>query len=125
MSLLLFRCLLFCSGVLTLNAALALPLIDTLFTSSSYETKQASLTKEVIAESKAEHQAIIFKNYHTAEFKKDNVYKLQLKVIFSTIISVLKINQTAISMHVEYLFRRNVLPSFNHLLEYLPSTLIK
>ncbi|MEW6991347.1 hypothetical protein AADZ91_11725 [Colwelliaceae bacterium 6441] len=37
-----FKCLLFCSGVLSLNSALALPLADTLNVSTSIETLQGN-----------------------------------------------------------------------------------
>ena len=127
MSHIVFRCLLFCSAVLSLNAALALPLADTLFTSSSYEMKHDSLIKASNAEPKFYYQVSTAENVQSSKFfNVDFIFKqVQLNSIFSSFINVLKLNQTTIFIHVESSFRRNILASINYSLEYLSLSFLK
>jgi hypothetical protein len=127
MSQIFFRCLLFCSAALSLNAVLVLPLENTLVTSSSYETKQGSLEKISITELKFNHQVSKLENIQFSRLLNvDLIFKrVKLNDIFSSFINRLKLHQNAIFHHVEYQFRRNVLSPLNYSLEYLPLTLLK
>lgn len=123
----LFRCLLFCSGLFTLNAALALPLNDTLADDSSYEKKQGSVNQTLakqantekyrnVDETKSFYQSVV--NFLSNQFVRQ---KSHLNHLYSSTVTLLKKNQTLLFNQIADSFRLAILPFFKLLFDYAHS----
>lgn len=133
MSQILFRCLFFCSAVLSLNAALALSIADVLFVSKTYETKEHLSTDISNKQPKFSIQAIKLRNAQSTEFftvdsgltSATALKPIAFNLLFTSVINVLKLKQTIINISVEIIFRCNILSSLQQSLKTFSLTLLK